>query len=219
MNYKFFKDPVLKFFGQETSTAAEFDRELAPGRNLYPVQATQVMMNLIDSHDTERFLTVSQNSYKRLMLAALFQMTYVGIPQIYYGDEVGLAGGKDPDDRRPFPWDWEKSNTRRTVHDFYKKIVAVRKQHEALRTGTFQSILMDGKVYAYIREDKTDRIVVVLNNEPRPKTVRIPLRQHGFTDGTRFKDALSNRQWTSGSGTIRVSLNPLSGAVLVREGK
>jgi glycosidase len=219
MNYKFFREPVLKFFAQEESNAAEFDRELAPGRNLYPVQATQVMMNLIDSHDTERFLTVSQNSYKRLMLAALFQMTYVGIPQIYYGDEVGLAGGKDPDDRRPFPWDWEKSNTRRAVHDYYKKIVTFRHEFAALRTGTFQSILADGKVYAFVRQDADNRIVVILNNECRPKTVRLSLRRYGFPDVTRFKDVLNGRSWTSGKGQLRMTLNPLSGAVLVMEGK
>ncbi|MCK4549408.1 MAG: hypothetical protein KAU49_04535, partial [Candidatus Krumholzibacteria bacterium] len=93
MNYKYFRDPVLKFFGQGHGSAAQLDNELAPGRSLYPIQATQVMMNLIDSHDTIRFLT-SAKDVRRLMLAAMFSMSYVGMPHIWYGDEVGMTGGK-----------------------------------------------------------------------------------------------------------------------------
>ncbi|HSG27988.1 MAG TPA: glycoside hydrolase family 13 protein, partial [Candidatus Krumholzibacterium sp.] len=59
MNYKYFRDPVLKYFGQGYGTAEQLDRDLAPGRSVYPLQATQVMMNLIDSHDTERFLNTA----------------------------------------------------------------------------------------------------------------------------------------------------------------
>ncbi|MBN2416310.1 alpha amylase N-terminal ig-like domain-containing protein [bacterium] len=103
MNYKYFRDPVLDFFASRKTDAQQFDEAMAPGRVLYPREALLAMMNLIDSHDTVRFLTQAGGDIRRLELAVLFQMTYVGIPQIYYGDEVALQGGKDPDNRRPFP--------------------------------------------------------------------------------------------------------------------
>ncbi|MFH1754552.1 MAG: alpha-amylase family glycosyl hydrolase [Candidatus Latescibacterota bacterium] len=214
MNYKYFRDPVLKFFGLGQGNAAQLDRELAPGRSLYPLQATQVMMNLIDSHDTERFVTVAGKD-DRLMLAALFQMTYVGIPQIYYGDEVGLKGGKDPDCRRTFPWNWQESPRRKKIHDFYTKILSLRHQYEALRTGRFETVLTDGRVYSYVREDDNNRIIIVLNNEGSARRADLALEDFGFTNGARLVDALSGGEYTVGDGKISIDLEALTGAVLV----
>lgn len=217
MNYKYFRDPVLKFFGQGHGTAAQLDNELAPGRSMYPLQATQVMMNLIDSHDTERFLTAAGSKSERLMLAALFQMTYVGIPQIYYGDEVAVRGGKDPDCRRTFPWNWEESPRRTKVHEFYRAAIGLRRTYPALRTGTFTTVLTDGKVYSYLREDDEDRIVVVLNNEERGREVALPLAGHGFEPDASFTEVLGGAAFAAKDGVLAIELGPLSGAVLVLE--
>ncbi len=217
MNYKYFRDPVLKFFGLGQGSAAQLDRELAPGRNLYPLQATQVMMNLIDSHDTERFVTLAGNSDKKLLLAALFQMTYLGIPQIYYGDEVGLRGGKDPDCRRTFPWNWEESPRRKTIHDFYRNIISIRHRYDALRTGRFKTVLTDGRIYSYLRENDKNRIVVVLNNESTKKSVDLPLDGFEFSDGTRFVDELGGGDYVVTNNEVSIDLEALSGAVLVMQ--
>ena len=215
MNYKYFRDPVLKFFGQGHGSAAQLDNELAPGRSLYPIQATQVMMNLIGSHDTERYLTTAGNKSERLMLAALFQMTYVGIPQIYYGDEVGMRGGKDPDCRRTFPWNWEESPRRVKVHDFYRKVIGIRKEYPALRTGSFQTVLAEGKSYSFIREDGANRIVVVMNNSGGKTNVKLELGGFGFTDGSTLKDMLGDSSYTVDGGAIEIELAQFSGAILV----
>ena len=106
MNYKFFRDPVMAFIGKGEMSAAEFDRALAPGRLIYPGEGVRAMMNLIDSHDTERFLTSVGHDISKYKLAMLFSMTYVGAPTIYYGDEIGMEGWGDPDCRRPFHWKW-----------------------------------------------------------------------------------------------------------------
>ncbi|MBN1885771.1 MAG: alpha-glucosidase C-terminal domain-containing protein [Candidatus Krumholzibacteriota bacterium] len=218
MNYKFFRDPALKFFGQGIGTAADLDRDLAPGRSVYPKQAVQVMMNLIDSHDTERFLTLAGNNDRRLMLAALFQMTYVGIPQIYYGDEVGLRGGKDPDCRRPFPWGWEESPKRTAIHDYYTAVTGLRHAYPALRTGAFHTALAEGKVYAYVREDEANRILVVLNNDPGAMEITVPVAELGFGDGDRFADELNGgAAYEVAGGDIAISLEGLTGAVLVQQ--
>lgn len=216
MNYKYFRDPVLKFFGMGQGSAAELDRELTPGRSLYPIQATQVMMNLIDSHDTERFVTVAKDD-RRLMLAALFQMTYVGIPQIYYGDEVGLKGGKDPDCRRTFPWNWEEVPRRRAMHDFYRKIIGIRRAYPALRTGSFETVLTEGRIYVFLREDDANRIVVVLNNEEQPKSAELYLDVFEFADGTRFVDQLGGGEYTVRDSKVTIDCDPLAGAVLVAQ--
>ncbi len=73
--------------------------------HLYPREVTEVQLNLLDSHDTARFLTMARGDVTALKLATLFQMTYPGAPSIYYGDEIGLEGRRDPDSRRAFPWD------------------------------------------------------------------------------------------------------------------
>jgi len=216
MNYKYFRDPVLKFIGKGQGTAEQVDRELAPGRYMYPTQAVQVMMNLIDSHDTERFVTMA-GSDARLMLAALFQMTYVGIPQIYYGDEVGLRGGRDPDCRRTFPWGWEKSPRRKKIHDFYAKLTSIRNSHPALRTGSFRTVLTKGKVYAFMREKGEERILVVLNNENSARDVEIDLTELGFKEGTIFRDLLNEKSYTTSGGRLKLKLDALKGAILIAE--
>lgn len=219
MNYKFFKDPVVKFIGLGQGSAADFDRELAPGRSVYPIQATQAMMNLIGSHDTERFITMAGNSADRIMLAALFQMTYVGIPQIYYGDEVGLRGAKDPDDRRTFPWDWETNAGRKAIHDFYRSVIAIRHKYAALRTGAFRTVLAEGKVFSFLREDDAARIVVALNADTAAREVSLDLGKFGFADGATFKDELSGATYKAAGGALTIALEPLKGAILVPAAK
>jgi cyclomaltodextrinase len=219
MNYKFFKDPVVKFIGLGQGDAAAFDRELAPGRSIYPIQATEAMMNLIDSHDTERFITTAGNSADRIMLAALFQMTYVGTPQVYYGDEVGLRGAKDPDDRRTFPWDWETNPGRKAIHDFYRSAIAIRHKYAALRTGDFRTVLTDGRVYSYLREDDANRIVVVLNGDAVAREVELNLKDFDFADGAAFKDEIGGATHRIAGGVLKIALEPLKGAILVPAAK
>ena len=88
---------------------------------LYHPNVTAVMLNLLDSHDMARFVTLARGDVSALRLATLFQMTYPGAPSIYYGDEIGLAGAHDPFNRAAFPWeatDWDMD----LLHDFQKMI-------------------------------------------------------------------------------------------------
>jgi cyclomaltodextrinase len=165
MNYAYFKDPVQKFLGMGQGTAAEFDATLAAGRSQYPTQAVEVQMNLLDSHDTPRFLTQVGGASKvnRLKLAAMFGMTYVGAPHIYYGDEVGMEGGRDPDCRRPFLWDYAKDPWRVELLGYYKKLTAARHAHPALRTGAFRTVSAEGKAYGYVRSAGDEHFLVALN--------------------------------------------------------
>ncbi len=215
MNYRYFREPVLKWIGRGEGTAASFGRELAPGRSVYPPQSQQVMMNLIDSHDTERFLRETKGDTRRLMLAATFQMTYVGAPHIYYGDEVAMDGGADPDCRRPFYWRYEDEPARVQVHDHYKRMVALRHELPALRRGSFTELLADGQVYAYARRLGDETVVVVLNNQDQPVSVTVPVGVlAGLPEQAGFADVLANVSVLATGGALEVSLEPVSGKVL-----
>ena len=172
MNYKFFRDPVMDFFGKGVIDAAGFDMRLAPGRFQYPPQSVAVMMNLIDSHDTIRFLT-SAGDVRRLMLAALFGMTYVGMPTIWYGDEVGMVGGKDPDCRRPFDWRYEGDPRKQALRDYYGTITRFRRDRPVLSRGDFNTLVIDGRIYGFARTLEDQVVVVLFNAGPDATTVTL----------------------------------------------
>ncbi len=174
MNYKFFRDPVMDYIGKGSINAAAFDQRLSPGRFQYPPQSVAVMMNLMDSHDTIRFLT-SSGDVRRLMLGAMFSMTYVGMPHIWYGDEVGMTGGKDPDCRRPFDWRYTGDPRRVALRDYYGTITRLRRDTPVLRRGAFTTLDTQGEGYAYARNLDGNLAVVLLNAGNIPVTLQLPV--------------------------------------------
>jgi cyclomaltodextrinase len=210
MNYAFHYFPIERFICKGEGTALEFDATLSTGRLAYPRQAVEAQMNLISSHDKARFVTRSGNDLARLKLAALFQMTYIGAPTIYYGDEVALAGGEDPDNRRPFPWDWEKDPKRVEVRGWYKKLTALRTAHVALQTGDFRTLTAHDMVYAYARSDSSETFVVALNAGRDPGLAEVDLSPWGGS--VKATDALTGatQSWT---GKARIALEGKSGRV------
>ena len=176
MNYKFFRDPVMDFCGKGSIDAATFDQRLSPGRFQYPPQSVAVMMNLIDSHDTIRFLT-SAGDVRRLMLASLFSMTYVGMPHIWYGDEIGMTGGKDPDCRRPFDWRYEGDPRRAALRDYYGHITRLRRDTPVLGRGSFTALATQGHGYAFARALDGKLAVVLMNAGASPVTLELPADQ------------------------------------------
>jgi cyclomaltodextrinase len=172
MNYKFFRDPVMDFFGKGSLDAASFDARLSPGRFQYPPQSVAVMMNLMDSHDTVRFLT-SAGDVRRLMLGAMFGMTYVGMPHIWYGNEVGMVGDKDPDCRRPMDWRYEGDPRRVDLREFYGKITRLRRDTPVLRQGSFTALETNGRGYLVARELDGKLAVAAFNPGQSPVTLTL----------------------------------------------
>ncbi|MBC8426838.1 hypothetical protein H8E07_22215, partial [bacterium] len=231
MNYKYFRDPVMEFFGQGRIEARVFDQRLAPGRFVYPPQSVQVMMNLMDSHDTIRFLT-SAKDVRRLMLGALFSMSYVGMPHIWYGNEVGMTGGKDPDCRRPMDWAYEQDADKVALRDFYGTITRYRRDHQVLSRGDFVTMIAEGRTYGFARVLDGKSAVSLFNADTRPVTftlegdaLKAALPEGGGTVfkvvvGTDWFPNAESGSLTSGEtlelghGTVDVTLPPLSGALL-----
>ncbi len=216
MNYKYFLEPVLSFIGKGSTDAKTFDAQLAAGRFSYPRTAVLGSMNLIGSHDTERFLTRAGRDTRRLELAATFAATYIGVPTIYYGDEIAMEGGKDPDCRRPFPWDELGDPGRKKVHDLYRAVLAIRKEHAALRRGDFHTLLAEEKVYAYTRSLGNDHIAVILNAGAGAVEVQLDRSALPF-DALAAKGLLSGGSYDFSSGdggSISVALEPYGAAIL-----
>nr|MBA3307171.1 glycoside hydrolase family 13 protein [Chloroflexota bacterium] len=121
---------------------------------MYAPEVVAVMLNLLGSHDTARFVTLCGGDRASLRLATLVQMTLPGAPCIYYGDEVGLEGRHDPDCRRAFPWQEDRWDA--GLRDFIRGAVALRQAHPVLRHGDFRVIAAQGPAMAYLRSDPND---------------------------------------------------------------
>jgi cyclomaltodextrinase len=216
MNYKFFRDPVLAFLAKDEIPADEFDRAIAPGRLIYQDEGARAMMNMIDSHDTDRFLTSAGGDLRRLKLAMLFAMTYVGAPTVYYGDEVAMEGRGDPDNRRPFYWTWQEEADRIEMHDYVRQLVSLRKEHACLVSGRYRTLVAEDRVYAYRREGASEEALVILNAGQAEQSVTIALD----TEAQTYLDPLGGSTVPVHSGekgpAVTVTLPPLSGKVLVR---
>ncbi len=237
MNYAFFREPVLKFIAHEAVSAEEFDRALAPGRVIYAREGVLAQMNLVGSHDTVRFLRECGGDYAKVRLAALFAMTYVGAPHIYYGDEIALDGGHDPDCRRPFPWNWKSDPDRVAMHDYYRDLIAIRHAHPCLVNGSFTTLIADGPLYAYRRDGDGRSAIVVMNVSNKGRTINVPLSDPptregggvgpagtvGSTPGTEVvvRDALSGDTVEAasigGDPVMTVTLAPYDGSVFILE--
>ncbi len=211
MNYAGFKDPVMQFFNLRTCNAREFDKYLKAGLMLNPPQANQVMMNLLDGHDTHRFLEIAQGDVNRLKLAVLFQMTFVGVPHIWYGDEIGMVGAHDPDCRRPFNWQYKKSKSAMELRDFYKQLINIRKEYNALRSENFKTIIAHQNLIAYQRWDWNQSLWIVINNNNEAIEINLPVE----TDNRSLTDILSREAIEISGGFASVTIPPYSGKILV----
>ncbi|MCP4547220.1 MAG: hypothetical protein GY835_12245 [bacterium] len=221
MNYKYFRDPVTRWIGRGAGNAASFEKAMAPGRTGYPSQAVQVMMNLYDSHDTVRFKTLAGGDARRLRMAALLNLTYLGVPHIWYGNEIGMEGEKDPDCRRPFYWNYTDNPERVSMHAYYRKLCHIRQEHEALRRGSLRVVKARGDDYAFLREGGGERIISLIHNGESSGVVKLDLAAMGLEDGDwRFLVGGSDPRGGTAkavNGELELNMPPLSGAVLIQE--
>ncbi len=207
MNYPF-TEAVLDFVVRGTLDAEGFANAIGKQLSRYPLQASEVAFNLLDSHDTPRLLTLCDGNKAKMKLAALFQFTYSGTPCIYYGDEVGLDGGPDPDCRKCMEWDPKRQD--RDLFAFYQKLIKVRKQLAPLRTGSLKFLLTEkgGSKLAYERVLNGEKVLVLLNNYDAGQTFTIP------ADGKSWSDAFNGQTYNTADGKLAVKLPAYGYAVL-----
>ena len=142
--------------------APTFARRLEHMLTVYDPAVVAVQLNLLDSHDTPRFLTMAGGDLASFRMATLVQMTVPGAPSIYYGDEIGLPGGLDPDCRRSFPWEhpdaWNSD-----LLAYVSAAAALRHANPALRHGAFEVVAAEGMAMAYLRSADEGAFVVAIN--------------------------------------------------------
>lgn len=211
MNY-LFRESVRRFFATGEIDARQFDTELTKARMLYKEQATQVMWNLLDSHDTERFLTSCQENEALFRLAVLFQLTYLGTPLIYYGDEVGMVGETDPDCRRPMIWDKKYQN--KVILEHYKKLISLRHEFISLRRGNVRTWGLDAKkgIYAFTRQYNDEAVGIVLNNSAKEQFVQLDVSLFGSVN--KLTDRLQGSRYPVKKNVVEVKLAPYQGVIL-----
>jgi cyclomaltodextrinase len=215
MNYGF-RDACLRFFASEDISAGEFARRLMHNFNLYASQVSRVQYNLLSSHDTPRFLTLCGGDKGRALLAATMLFTWPGVPSIYYGEELGMEGGRDPENRRGM--EWNKNRPDNAFLARYKKLVSIRRSSAALQSGDPQVLFISDaqQSLAFARVLDKDQAIIVVNRSASPQKLSIPISSD--ISVRRFVDALTGVSATVVKDRIAFSLAPMSSAILISSG-
>jgi glycosidase len=200
--------------------AVAFDERIRQLLQLYDWDTQLAQLNLLDSHDAPRILSVARGDKDTLRLATLFQMTFPGAPCVYYGDEIALRGTKrydrphrDQDARWPFPWHDEPAWDHDML-DFFRKIIALRHKHRVLRRGHFTPLCAVGQAFGFLRGDNQEKLVVLLNCADEPATLNAPVAAH-FADETPLRCLFGSGGDTRiNQGHLRLELPPRTGCVL-----
>ncbi|WBW95509.1 glycoside hydrolase family 13 protein [Oceanirhabdus sp. W0125-5] len=169
MHYPF-RELVIDFFAKRKISSQEFIRGLVQNRVLYMDEINRNQFNLLDSHDTERYLTTCKEDINRLKHTMVFQYSYIGVPYIYYGGEVGMVGEGDPDCRRCMIWEEDKQN--KEVLDLYKKLNRIRKENKVLIYGEFECLYSDDNVLITKMYNEKDCVITILNNNEEKKSIQ-----------------------------------------------
>jgi len=176
MNYMFY-NIINDFFAFEKIKVSELDARIQGLLAKYKGPISQVMWNLIDSHDTSRFLYKANENQQRMKLAVAYQILSLGCPMIYYADECGVSGGDDPLNRKTVPWEKEEKETLIT---YYQELIALRKNEPAIRYGSYESVLVDDlrQLYGFKRAYKGEVVVVLMNlSSEQQKVYYKPVQQ------------------------------------------
>lgn len=247
MNYDAFMEPLTWFLTGVEKHSDEYRQDqlgnpdsffgsMRHFMTRFHTQSLQVAMNELSNHDHSRFLTrtnrkVGRTAYlgpeaanegvdKAIMrLAVMIQMTWPGAPTIYYGDEAGLCGWTDPDNRRAYPWGREDQD----LIDFHKEIIRIHKDYQAMKTGSILFLHGQYQFISYGRFDEQDKFVVAINSGEQPVSVNLPVWRLGLTEATRMARlintgtdgfSLETAMYSVENGILHLNCSPKYGVVI-----
>ena len=247
MNYDAFMEPLTWFLTGVEKHSDEYRQDqlgnpdsffgsMRHFMTRFHTQSLLVAMNELSNHDHSRFLTrtnrkVGRTAYlgpeaagegidKSIMrLAVMIQMTWPGAPTIYYGDEAGLCGWTDPDNRRAYPWGREDQD----LIDFHKEIIRVHKDYQAMKTGSIMFLHGQYQFISYGRFDEQDKFVIAINSGDQPVSVELPVWRLGLTEATRMARlintspegfSLETAMYSVENGILRLNCPPKYGVVI-----
>jgi glycosidase len=233
MNYLFAGAAISYAAGPRVDETMAHERSYQPALNysaqayadridwlldLYPWEIQLTQMNLLDSHDSARVITLARGDASSAHLATILLLTYPGAVSVYYGDEIGLEGGlPDHDTRRTFPWDrpglWNQE-----VLAYHKALIALRKAHPALSRGSYHRLYADESVYVFGRRLGDDVLCVAVNAAVEPRSARSPAGEL-FEDGAALRPLYGEHEGLRvEAGEIHLSLPGRSGVIFCENG-
>jgi glycosidase len=232
MNY-LFTEPVIQFCGQnhlDRSLAISdcsydpypaidgehYAKKIAKVLFRYDWEIAQAQLNLLDSHDTARLLSIASGDAATVRLATILLMTAPGAPSVYYGDEIGLPGRMDPDCRRTFPWDKPETWDREALA-YHKQLIAIRHAHPALRRGRYEPLHHSPTTYTFGRVLEDDCLLVAVNVGEKAAKIEVPV-QDVFAEGTALKAVYGKGSATVEGGLVKLNLPARDGVILTRQG-
>ncbi len=227
MNYRGFAFPLLNWlagydidraFVKDLSNKClpteAFAKQLQTFIAAIPWQIAVQQFNQLGSHDTPRILTIVGGDVEKAKLAATILLTYPGIPCLYYGDEIGLMGGPDPDNRRCMIWDKKHWNTE--LYHHYHELIHLRKSSTALCWGGFQILYAADNTFAFLRETEQERVIVVLGRD-KDNVTSLPVRHGAIADGTCWEELLTKQQKSVHYGHLAIGKHSSASMQVWRE--
>lgn len=228
MNYDGFMDPVTWFLTgvdkhsdnsnpEMRGDAGTFNRTMQYQMSRMQNQSLLVAMNELSNHDHSRFMTRTNKMVGRVGTAGtnaasenidkaifkqgvIMQMTLPGAPTLYYGDEAGVCGWTDPDNRRTYPWGKEDLE----LLEFYREAISIHRQNEVLRTGSYKSLAEDKDFLCYGRFDENSAAVTAVNTSDYDMDVTIPTWLLGIKDGQFLERLIETTREFYNCGRIKV---------------
>jgi neopullulanase len=207
MNYPFREALIGYLQGREN--AAFLADKVDSLNKTYARENVQAMYVPLGSHDTERINTLMGNDLAKTKLAFLVQMAFPGAPAVYYGDEIGMEGLKDPDSRRAFPW--QESNWNQELRQWVKLLISLRKRTPSLRRGEYVRLITTDGLYVFGRLLGDENIVVAINASSKAHKFNVPGETLKWADGRVVQNLIDGQKFTISDNKLSISLQPWSG--------
>lgn len=231
MNYDAFMEPITWFLtGMEKHSDRKEDSLLGNSENFFntmkhymskfQMPSLLVAMNELSNHDHSRFLTRTNRTVGRTASlgpgkanegidkavfreAIVMQMTWPGAPTLYYGDEAGVCGWTDPDNRRTYPW----GNEDLDLIEFYREMIGIHKRHNALKKGSFVELHREYNVVSYGRFHGRDKVITIVNNNDTQKTMNINLLPIGIFYENNVERRILTTEFGYNAGKVKVHIS------------
>lgn len=249
MNYDAFMEPLTWFltgmekhsdaYKEENYRNSEFFRDnITHHMTAFHMPSLMTAMNQLSNHDHSRFLTRTNRMVGRLAtagaeaastgidkrifaIAVVFQMTWIGAPTLYYGDEAGLCGFTDPDNRRTYPWGKEDFE----IIEFHRDMISIHRRNQVLKTGATKILLAEKEMFAYARFDDRDQIITVINMSDEERNIKLPVwpanvpmdcTMDRLMKTTKECFNVGQVQYPVKEGILELRMDPMSSKVLKR---
>ncbi|MEK6223163.1 MAG: glycoside hydrolase family 13 protein [Chloroflexota bacterium] len=207
------RNAIMELLGHEGSIS-EFAKTIESFLSMYSPENLKAMYVPLSTHDTRRLHTKLEGNIEKIKLALLIQFASPGAPAIYYGDEIGLKGDKDPQSRHAFPWDENAWNI--DLRNYVKTLIKIRKQYLSLRRGEMIFVFVhEGHcIYAFARTINEEKTLIVINSGAGSQKVDIPVISLSWNDGEEVQNLLSNELYSVKKGLLELYLPAYNGVMI-----